>query len=64
VGIGNHFVCCDICGGAGHKAKHCGLQRLEARKDPFGEEIRKNGYRRGITQRPSLIRLSAGASIR
>jgi len=56
MGLGNHFVFCDICGGAGHKAKNCALQQLEARRDPFGEEIRKGGYRRRVSQRPSTVR--------
>jgi hypothetical protein len=43
--IGNHFMVCDICGGAGHKARSCGLRQLEERKDPFGEARRRQGYR-------------------
>lgn len=62
MGLGNHFVFCDICGGAGHKAKNCALQQLEARKDPFGEEIRKGGYRKRITQR--VARTDATDSLR
>jgi len=45
MGIGNHFVTCDICGGHGHKAQSCGLRALEERKDPFGEALRRQGYR-------------------
>jgi hypothetical protein len=44
--MNGYFVSCDICGAAGHKAKDCALNRLESRKDPFGEEARRLGYRR------------------
>ena len=64
MGLGNHFVLCDICGGAGHKAKNCALSQLEARKDPFGEEIRKGGYRRRVSQRPSAARAEETFSMR
>lgn len=45
MGLGNHFVNCDICGGAGHKAKNCPVRELEEHRDPFGEAKRRQGYR-------------------
>jgi hypothetical protein len=55
-----HFPACAICGLPGHKAKDCGLRDLEARKDPFGEEARRAGYRRR-TETRKLFPLSAPA---
>jgi hypothetical protein len=44
--MNGHFVTCDICGAIGHKAASCGLNKLEARRDPFGEQSRRQSYRR------------------
>ena len=43
--MNGHFVTCDICGCIGHKAASCGLNQLEARRDPFGEDARRQSYR-------------------
>lgn len=44
MGLGNHFVTCDICGSPGHKARNCAANEIEKRKDPFGEDARRRGY--------------------
>lgn len=46
-----HYVTCDICGSAGHPAKHCALADMEARKDPYGEIARRQSFRTNEKQR-------------
>lgn len=47
----NHFIGCDICGAPGHGAKKCGLNRLEAQRDPVGELARVEAYRQRARDR-------------
>jgi hypothetical protein len=49
------FRFCAICGGVGHGAGKCSLRELEERKDPFGEQARRNTYRRRPAHRDIAI---------
>jgi hypothetical protein len=57
-----HFSSCAICGAIGHTAKHCSLRELEERKDPLGEQKRREAmYQRRRELR--LLRLEAAQRV-